>query len=130
MPRCAASASQAANRRPSLGVPWWKSTGRPCGSPPSWIAIVRPPAPLTVRWLTGAQTTLEAMAEALARVGEIDICYETFGAPSNPAMLLIMGLGTQMVAWHDEFCEQLAGRGYFVIRQDRKSTRLNSSHMS
>lgn len=60
------------------------------------------------------------MAEAFARVGEIDICYETFGDPSDPAMLLIMGLGTQMLAWHEDFCEQLAARGYFVIRHDNR----------
>src|SRR3954470_19852086 len=60
------------------------------------------------------------MAEAIARVGELDICYETFGDPSDPAMLLIMGLGTQMVAWHDEFCAELAGRGFFVIRHDNR----------
>ena len=60
------------------------------------------------------------MAEAIARVGELDICYETFGDPQDPAMLLIMGLGTQMVAWHDEFCAELAGRGFFVIRHDNR----------
>src|SRR3954467_8036974 len=60
------------------------------------------------------------MGEAIARVGELDICYETFGDPSGPAMLLIMGLGTQMIAWHDEFCAELAGRGFFVIRHDNR----------
>ncbi len=60
------------------------------------------------------------MAEAIARVGELDICYETFGDSSDPAMLLIMGLGTQMVAWHDDFCAELAGRGFFVIRHDNR----------
>jgi pimeloyl-ACP methyl ester carboxylesterase len=60
------------------------------------------------------------MAEAIARVGELDICYETFGDPSDPALLLIMGLGTQMVAWHDDFCAELAERGYFVIRHDNR----------
>jgi len=70
------------------------------------------------------------MAESFARVGEIEICFETFGDPADPAMLLIMGLGTQMVAWHDDFCAQLAGRGYFVIRHDNRdigrSTHLDS----
>src|SRR3954447_8464617 len=69
------------------------------------------------------------MGEAIARVGELDICYETFGDPSDPAMLLIMGLGTQMVAWHADFCAELAGRGFFVIRHDNRdigrSTRLS-----
>ena len=60
------------------------------------------------------------MAEELCRVGEVDICYETFGDPADPAMLLIMGLGTQMLAWHEDFCEQLAGRGFFVIRHDNR----------
>ena len=44
------------------------------------------------------------MAESTCRVGEIEICYETFGDPADPAILLIMGLGTQMVAWHEDFC--------------------------
>jgi pimeloyl-ACP methyl ester carboxylesterase len=60
------------------------------------------------------------MAESLCRVGDIDICYETFGDPGDPAMLLIMGLGTQMVAYHDDFCAELAGRGFFVIRHDNR----------
>src|SRR5215203_695702 len=60
------------------------------------------------------------MAESSCRIGDIEICYETFGDPGDPAMLLIMGLGTQMVAWHDEFCEQLASRGFFVIRHDNR----------
>jgi len=60
------------------------------------------------------------MAEQHCRVGEIDICYETFGDPGDPAMLLIMGLGTQMVAYHDAFCQQLAERGFFVIRHDNR----------
>src|SRR4051812_11499484 len=60
------------------------------------------------------------MAESFARIGDLEICYETFGDPGNPAMLLIMGLGTQMVAYHDDFCAQLAGRGFFVIRHDNR----------
>lgn len=71
------------------------------------------------------------MAEAFARVGELDICYETFGDPDDPAILLIMGLGTQMLAWHEDFCEQLASRGYFVVRHDNRdigrSTRLSDA---
>jgi pimeloyl-ACP methyl ester carboxylesterase len=60
------------------------------------------------------------MAESFARVGDLDICYETFGDPSAVPMLLIMGLGTQMVAYHDAFCAQLADRGFFVIRHDNR----------
>jgi pimeloyl-ACP methyl ester carboxylesterase len=60
------------------------------------------------------------MAESTCRVGDIEICYETFGDRGDPAMLLIMGLGTQMVAYHDDFCAELAGRGFFVIRHDNR----------
>jgi pimeloyl-ACP methyl ester carboxylesterase len=60
------------------------------------------------------------MAESYCRVGDVEICYETFGDAGDPALLLIMGLGTQMVAWHDDFCEQLAARGFFVIRHDNR----------
>jgi pimeloyl-ACP methyl ester carboxylesterase len=60
------------------------------------------------------------MAEELCTVGDVEICFETFGDPADPAMLLIMGLGTQMLAWHEDFCRQLAGRGFFVIRHDNR----------
>ncbi|MCD9197003.1 alpha/beta fold hydrolase [Aeromicrobium wangtongii] len=52
----------------------------------------------------------------------IDLCYETFGDPDDPAILLIMGLGGPMGWWTPEFCEQLAGRGFFVIRYDNRDT--------
>jgi pimeloyl-ACP methyl ester carboxylesterase len=60
------------------------------------------------------------MAESFCRVGDIEICFETFGDPADPALLLIMGLGTQMLGWHEEFCEDLAGRGFHVIRYDNR----------
>jgi pimeloyl-ACP methyl ester carboxylesterase len=60
------------------------------------------------------------MAESFCRVGDIDLCYETFGDPADPAVLLIMGLGTQMLGWQEEFCEQLAARGFFVVRYDNR----------
>ena len=52
----------------------------------------------------------------------IDICYETFGNPDDPAVLLIMGLGGPMGWWTSDFCERLASRGYFVIRYDNRDT--------
>jgi pimeloyl-ACP methyl ester carboxylesterase len=60
------------------------------------------------------------MPEQTARVGEIEIAYETFGDPSNPAVLLVMGLATQMIAWHEDFCAELASRGFHVIRFDNR----------
>lgn len=52
----------------------------------------------------------------------IDLCYETFGSEDDPAVLLIMGLGGPMGWWSVEFCEQLADRGFFVIRYDNRDT--------
>ena len=60
------------------------------------------------------------MPETTCRVGEIEIAYETFGDPADPALLLVMGLATQMVAWHEDFCAELAGRGFHVIRFDNR----------
>jgi pimeloyl-ACP methyl ester carboxylesterase len=50
----------------------------------------------------------------------ITLCYETFGDADDPTALLIMGLGTQMVAWHEDFCRQLAARGLHVVRFDNR----------
>jgi pimeloyl-ACP methyl ester carboxylesterase len=61
------------------------------------------------------------MSEQFCDVGRgITLCYETFGEPSDPTALLIMGLGTQMIAWNDDFCRQLAARGFHVVRFDNR----------
>ena len=56
----------------------------------------------------------------LARANGIELCYEIFGDPSAEPMLLIMGLGAQMILWDDDFCRQLAARGFRVIRFDNR----------
>src|SRR3954454_1856494 len=67
--------------------------------------------------------------EQFATVGKLELCYETVGDSADPALVLIMGLGTQMIAWRDEFCTGLATRGFFVIRFDNRdvgrSTKLD-----
>jgi pimeloyl-ACP methyl ester carboxylesterase len=61
------------------------------------------------------------MAEEFCDVGRgVTLCYETFGDPEDPPILLIMGLATQMIAWHEDFCEQLADRGFYVVRFDNR----------
>jgi len=61
------------------------------------------------------------MSEQFCDVGDdINLCYETFGDPSDPTALLIMGLGTQMIAWHEDFCRALAERGFYVVRFDNR----------
>jgi pimeloyl-ACP methyl ester carboxylesterase len=56
----------------------------------------------------------------------IDIEYEEFGDPQAPAILLIMGLGMQLVAWPRPFCEMLAAAGFRVIRFDNRDVGLSS----
>src|SRR5689334_7508675 len=61
------------------------------------------------------------MAEEFCDVGRgVTLCYETFGDREDPPVLLVMGLATQMIAWHEDFCEQLAERGFYVIRFDNR----------
>jgi pimeloyl-ACP methyl ester carboxylesterase len=60
------------------------------------------------------------MPEEIAKAGDIEICYETFGSADDPALLLVMGLGTQMIAWPEDFCRRLAERGFHVIRYDNR----------
>lgn len=59
----------------------------------------------------------------------IDICYEIFGNETAEPLLLIMGLGAQMIHWDDAFCEQLAARGFRVIRFDNRDIG-KSSHLA
>jgi pimeloyl-ACP methyl ester carboxylesterase len=67
-----------------------------------------------------------ASGELTAKVGELELCYETFGSASAPPMLLIMGLASQMLLWDDQFCEQLASRGFRVIRFDNRDVGRSS----
>jgi pimeloyl-ACP methyl ester carboxylesterase len=56
----------------------------------------------------------------------VSITYETFGAPGDPPVLLVMGFGAQMIAWHEDFCSMLAGRERYVIRYDNRDCGLSS----
>ncbi|GAA0611407.1 alpha/beta hydrolase [Sporichthya brevicatena] len=60
------------------------------------------------------------MAPTTARVNGIELCYEEFGKPTDPTVLLIMGLGGPMFWWEDDFCADLAGRGFRVVRFDNR----------
>ena len=61
-----------------------------------------------------------------ASVGPVDIVYETIGDPSDPPLLLVMGLGMQLIHWDLELCEQLAERGFHVIRFDNRDAGLST----
>ena len=63
----------------------------------------------------------------VAPVGRgIELAYERFGDPEDPALLLIMGLGMQMLGWEEDFCRLLAERGFQVIRFDNRDVGLST----
>lgn len=64
--------------------------------------------------------------EKTAKVGPVEIAYDTFGNPKSPPMLLIMGLGAQMIRWDEAFCNALAAQGHWVIRFDNRDVGLST----
>jgi pimeloyl-ACP methyl ester carboxylesterase len=58
--------------------------------------------------------------ELTARANGIEIVYQAFGDPADPTLLLIMGLGVQMLGWDEELCELLVERGFHVVRFDNR----------
>ncbi|MFX1477556.1 MAG: alpha/beta fold hydrolase [Promethearchaeota archaeon] len=61
-----------------------------------------------------------------AQIDKIEIEYETFGDSSNKPLLLVMGLGGQMIGWEEEFIKLLTDRGFFVIRFDNRDVGLST----
>jgi pimeloyl-ACP methyl ester carboxylesterase len=61
-----------------------------------------------------------------ARSGDLDIYYEDMGDENHPPVLLIMGLGAQLLLWRKEFCEKLVDQGLRVIRYDNRDVGLSS----
>lgn len=58
----------------------------------------------------------------IVRTNGVDLCIQEFGAPADPAMLLIGGAASSMDWWDDEFCERLAAGGRRVVRYDLRDT--------
>jgi pimeloyl-ACP methyl ester carboxylesterase len=63
---------------------------------------------------------MAAMNDQFARVGELEIAYQTLGDPADPSLLLVMGLGMHLIHWDLELCRRLADRGFHVIRYDNR----------
>jgi pimeloyl-ACP methyl ester carboxylesterase len=55
-------------------------------------------------------------------VNGVELCVETFGDPSAPAVVLLGGATSSMDWWQKEFCERLAAAGRFVVRYDQRDT--------
>lgn len=56
----------------------------------------------------------------------ITLEYESFGDPANPAIVLVMGLGAQMILWPEAFCEMLVAKGFRVVRFDNRDAGLST----
>jgi pimeloyl-ACP methyl ester carboxylesterase len=63
-----------------------------------------------------------ASSERFAQIGPVELCYETLGPDEAPPLLLVMGLGSQMIFWEEEFCAMLVDAGFRVIRFDNRDT--------
>ena len=61
-----------------------------------------------------------------AQANGIELEYDTTGDPGAPPLLLVMGLGAQMITWDDELCRRLAAAGFFVLRFDNRDTGLST----
>ncbi|MGO9352013.1 MAG: alpha/beta fold hydrolase [Mycobacterium sp.] len=65
-------------------------------------------------------------AELGAISGDLKLYYEDIGDIDHPPVLLIMGLGAQLLLWRTAFCEKLVGQGLRVIRYDNRDVGLSS----
>ena len=61
-----------------------------------------------------------------ARNGEVEIACEALGNPADPALLLMHGLGSSMLVWHEELCGGFVDRGFFVLRMDHRDSGLST----
>ncbi|MEH6847665.1 alpha/beta fold hydrolase [Bacillus thuringiensis] len=68
------------------------------------------------------------MNEKIIKINDIDICTESFGNSEDPAVLLIMGAMCSMVYWDEEFCQQLADTGRYVIRYDNRDVGRSTTY--
>ena len=80
-----------------------------------------------IPYVTQPSTDLPRSGECFVDVGGLTLCYESFGEPSDETVLLIMGLGLSMLYWRDEFCADLAARGYHVVRFDNRDVGRSST---
>ncbi|XP_021300490.1 uncharacterized protein LOC110428893, partial [Herrania umbratica] len=63
----------------------------------------------------------------MVRVGDVELCIETFGSPADPTVLLVHGSCASMLWWPRALCEQLAARGRHVVRYDSRDTGRSTS---
>jgi alpha-beta hydrolase superfamily lysophospholipase len=71
--------------------------------------------------------TMQYSSEQQIAVNDININYDSFGDPQHPAIILIMGLATQMIFWDSDMCRKIAQQGFWVIRFDNRDIGKSSS---
>ncbi|MBR1232824.1 alpha/beta fold hydrolase [Bradyrhizobium sp. AUGA SZCCT0182] len=69
---------------------------------------------------------LSGLSMPVTSANGIEIAYDDRGNRSDPAVVLVMGLATQMIAWPEAFCDDLAARGFRVIRFDNRDVGLST----
>ena len=74
----------------------------------------------------GRKKEEEKNALGFVQSNGIELAYEAFGDPRDPPMVLIQGLGAQMVGWRAELCQALAARGHWVVRFDNRDVGLST----
>ncbi|MDR6712966.1 pimeloyl-ACP methyl ester carboxylesterase [Pseudomonas hunanensis] len=60
-----------------------------------------------------------------ADLGEVSLVYQSVGSSTDPALLLVMGLGGQLIHWPDDVVEALCRQGFRVIRYDNRDVGLS-----
>jgi pimeloyl-ACP methyl ester carboxylesterase len=68
------------------------------------------------------------MDEEIAHVNGVELCWQGFGDPSDPALVLAHGAGDSMIAWREGLCERLAGGGRYVVRYDARDAGRSTSY--
>ena len=71
---------------------------------------------------TGSPILPEVEFAPAGTSGEVEIAYQEFGDPGDPALVLVPGLGTQLLYWDEQFCEMLVARGFRVIRMENRDS--------
>jgi pimeloyl-ACP methyl ester carboxylesterase len=61
-----------------------------------------------------------------AKSNGVELEYDTFGSPTDPALVLVMGLGAQLIDWPEDFAREIAGHGFHVIRFDNRDIGLST----
>ena len=68
------------------------------------------------------------MAERMVEANGVEVCTEVFGDPTQPPLLLVMGIGASMLWWEEPFCRLLAEGGRYVIRYDHRDTGRSTTY--